>query len=179
LGAEKNNNLLKNILDFYEEGDGDNIWTLPIFTMPQIFEHFFIKMYDIHGFQKKEEQEIIKTPDITIYPERYFIPFRYGSFFTPDCVEEDTCTIHWFGGSWTKPEVITWLMNKHINPDTSILHYQQPVVKRYKLIGKTTLLKTSQTSKECKVSFLRLPLFKVNDRAIYLFNCVRILKRKP
>lgn len=178
LGACKYNKLLEKVLDFYNEQKNENIWTLPIFTMPQIFEHFFIKMYDIHGFPEKKSQKIISLSDITIYPERYFIPFRCSDVFSPECVEEDTRTIHWFGGSWQKPEIVTWLKNKHINRDTTLLKIQSPTVKRYKLIGNNTILKICSTNKECNVYFLHIPLFKVNDKGIYLFKWIRLFKTK-
>lgn len=176
LGAQKNNPLLKKILEFYNR----EIWELPIFTMPQIFRHFLVRDYGITQFLDKEKQKIIHTDDIAIYPERYFIPFRYQSEFTPDCVEKDTCTIHWFGGSWTRPSVIDWLMNKHLNndlkPNTSL-----DVVKATRLaIGGTTIIKIlTYADKTTVVKLLRIiPLMKTTDKYFYLFNILPIFKVK-
>lgn len=124
LGAEKHNSFLKSVLDFYS---GD-IWDEPIFTMPQIFEKFLVQKYNLCTFPEKNKQCIIKTKDIVIYPERYFIPFEFGQQFTPECIEEDTHTIHWFGGSWCKPEILFWLKNKHLKP---IPEYKNEIVKTY------------------------------------------------
>lgn len=176
LGAEKHNPLLKNILEFYEKG----FWELPIFTMPQIFQHFLEKCYSITGFPEKGNQEIVRTKDITIYPERYFIPFRYQSEFTPECVEKDTCTIHWFGGSWTRPSVINWLMNKHLVKDLKF-DPSQDVVKTTRLaIGRITIVKViSYSNHHTSVRFLKIiPLMKLTDKYLYLFNVLPILKLK-
>lgn len=109
LGAQKGNLLLKQILDFYNE----DIWNLPIYRMPQIFSHFIKKNYVEYINKPKGKQEIIKYNDITIYPERYFIPFRYGETFSGKCIEKDTHTIHWWNASWIKPEITNFLENKH------------------------------------------------------------------
>ena len=175
LGAEKHNTFLKKILDFYNDG----IWKLPIFTMPQIFQHFLLQEHNISEFPDKPEQKIIKTDNITIYPERYFIPFRYKSEFTPECVTKDTYTIHWFGGSWVKPEIIEWLMNKHINPDTKILKTEKPTYKRFSLFGKTTIVKIAKYKTKSITYFLHIPVFTVDEqKGIYLLKYLRLFKVK-
>lgn len=109
-GAQKNNLLIGKIMEFYNE----KIWQEPIYTMPQIF-NYYLKEYNIFPFPEKRNQKIIKTKDITIYPEKYFIPYRYGENYTEKCKRKETHTIHWWGGSWVKPEVLTFLKNKHKN----------------------------------------------------------------
>lgn len=174
LGAEKHNKFLKNILSFYDE----DIWKMPIFTIPEIFAYYLTKKYNIVNFPDKDKQKIIATPDITIYPERFFIPFRFQSEFSPDCVGKDTYSIHWFGGSWTKPSVMQWLKNKHINPDSSVLNQEVPVIERFSVIGKLTILKLHTTTKEKIVYLLHIPILKINQRGIYLFKFLRLFKRK-
>ena len=112
LGAKKGNVLLKQILDFYDKG----IWELPIYTMPQVFNHFITKNYGEIIYPEYEKQEIIKLNDITIYPEKYLIPMRCGEEFGMDCIKSETTTIHWFGGSWTAGNIKTFLQNKHKVP---------------------------------------------------------------
>lgn len=176
LGAQKGNALLKKILDFYET----DFWRMPIFTMPQIFQHFLMRDYGLSQFPEKPNQKIIHTDDITVYPERYFIPFRYQTEFTPECVESDTCTIHWFGGSWTRPSVIDWLMNKHLVPDLK-LDPSRDVVKTIRLsIGRVTIVKIiSYANNWTVVRFLKIiPLMKMTDKYLKLFNILPILKIK-
>lgn len=110
LGAQKGNTFLCEILKFYDKG----IWTEPIYTIPQIFEKFLQERHNLFKFPPKKEQTIINLGEITLYPERFFIPFEFGQQFTPECVETDTHTIHWFGGSWCKPEIEFWLRHKHL-----------------------------------------------------------------
>ncbi len=112
LGAQKGNEFLGQIKDFYSQ----DIWSLPIYNMPQIFGHFIKINFGNFVNRPREEQEIVRYNSLTIYPERYFIPFRYGEKFVPKCIKEDTYSIHWFGASWIKPEIIFFLENKHIYP---------------------------------------------------------------
>ena len=176
LGAQKGNAFLKKVLDFYNDG----IWKLPIFTMPQIFQHFLTGEYSVNAFPDKPNQKVMKLKDITIYPERFFIPFRYKGEFTPECIEKDTHTIHWFGGSWLKPEVIDWLMNKHINPDTKLLKIERPFAnKRFCLFGRTTVLKIAKYKTKSIVYFLHIPIFTADEnKGIYLFKYLRLFKAK-
>ncbi len=109
-GAQKGNKFIEKVVSFYDE----LIWKKPIYTMPQLF-NYYLREYDIFPFPKKEKQKIIKLPDLTIYPERYFIPYRFREEYKPECIKKDTHTIHWWGGSWTKPEVIKFLQTKHLN----------------------------------------------------------------
>lgn len=109
LGAKKGNEFLGQVKDFYSQ----DIWSLPIYNMPQIFGHFIKINFGNFVNRPREEQEIVRYNSLTIYPERYFIPFRYGERFVPKCIKEDTYSIHWFGASWIKPEIIFFLENKH------------------------------------------------------------------
>lgn len=108
LGAQKGNLFLSKVLSFYDR----LIWQESIFSMPQIFD-YFLKEYNIYPFAKKNEQQIIRLPEITLYPEEYFIPFRYNSEFNEECIQKNTKTIHWWGASWIKPEILYFLENKH------------------------------------------------------------------
>ncbi|MDR1071594.1 MAG: hypothetical protein LBL21_03060, partial [Rickettsiales bacterium] len=112
LGSEKGNPFIGKIRDFYDR----EIWELPIFTMPHIFRRFLASEYGITEFPIKRRQKIIRAEHITVYPERFFIPFEYNTKFTQDCVEADTYAIHWWGGSWQRPDFEYFLRNKHRIP---------------------------------------------------------------
>lgn len=115
LGAEKGNRLLDQILGFYSNDGGETIWTTPAYTMPEIFQRFLEKNYGPERYPAKPDQKIVRHEDITVYPERYFIPFRcFSGGFSPECVEKDTHAIHWFGGSWLDKKTRYFLDNKHI-----------------------------------------------------------------
>lgn len=109
LGSKKNNPFLKNVMSFYE----NLIWETPIYTMPQIFD-FYLKNFNIYPFPPKKEQKIIKLENLTIYPEKYFIPYRYNTKFNESDITDDTFTIHHWGGSWVKPQIAHFLDNKHL-----------------------------------------------------------------
>ena len=112
LGAQKNNEILRQVLEFYNE----EIWNSPIFNMPQIFGYIVDKNYGKIYYPPKSEQKIIKLKDLTIYPEKYFIPMRYGTDFDMSCIENETTTVHWYNGSWVKDNICYFLNNKHKMP---------------------------------------------------------------
>lgn len=114
LGAQKGNKLLGDILNFYSDKSEKNIWNTPIFIMPVIFNHYLNKFYGDQHYPIKSEQKIIHYEDITLYPEEYLIPFRWGTRFSPECITENTHTIHWFKGSWLNDETMFFLQNKHL-----------------------------------------------------------------
>lgn len=109
LGAQKGNKFIGRVLDFYNE----KIWQEPVYMIPDIFQYFLAKDYGIKSYLDKENQEIIALGDITLYPERYFIPYRLNQEFSFDCIEEDTHTIHLWGGAWNKQGARYFLKNKH------------------------------------------------------------------
>ena len=80
LGACKGNAFLKKILDFYDENSKVNIWNVNFYTMPEIFQYYLEETYKPQDYPVKAEQKIIPYKDITIYPERYFIPFRLQTY---------------------------------------------------------------------------------------------------
>lgn len=183
LGAQKHNDLLKKIIEFYFE----KIWEEPIYTMPQIFEYYLQRIYNIYEYPQKNKQQLIKLKDIYIYPERFFIPFEYGQKFTPECIEKDTYTIHWFGGSWLKPEIRYFLENKHKNIQNALSLKNYRI---WKLFGFLPVMKTYQDEKNTKnkklfcthcLLFTLIPFLKFikydNGYKIKFFN-VTFLRQK-
>lgn len=131
LGSKKGNPLLEKILKFYDS----KIWTEPIYMMPQIFQYFLKKEYSIDKFPAKDKQEIIKLPEITIYPEKYFIPYRLNQKFNTNCIEPETHTIHFWNGSWNTPRRRFFLKNKHRMPlwfIDFIINLKALIKKRYR-----------------------------------------------
>lgn len=171
LGSEKGNEFIKDIVDFYQEG----IWNEEIYTMPQIFEKFIKIRYKIDRYPPKSEQVIINLKELTIYPERYFIPFEFGQNFSPECVEEDTYTIHWFGGSWCKPEIDFWLRHKHLPQIPkykkekkyyilSIIPFcvrNDDDIKEISVFSFVSIFKIKIDPNMIKVSFLGIPIIKI------------------
>ncbi len=175
LGACKGNAFLKKILDFYDENSKVNIWNVNFYTMPEIFQYYLEETYKPQDYPVKAEQKIIPYKDITIYPERYFIPFRYKKIFTPECVEKDTHTIHWFGGSWLDPDILYFLENKHLKeipPRTN-----QYIIKLWGI-----WLFTIKRSKNSITYWLFnfVPLLKIKNNedkdSLLLFNFIPLLK---
>lgn len=112
LGAQKGNPFLKQILDFYE----NEIMNTPLFILPDIFMKYLKSNYGITSFPNKNEQKIIKLKDITLYPEKYFIPYRLNEEFNFECIEPETCTMHMWNGSWNDSKIIYFQTHKHKMP---------------------------------------------------------------
>ncbi|HEV7859918.1 MAG TPA: glycosyltransferase [Pyrinomonadaceae bacterium] len=53
------------------------------------------------GLRDYKLQEI---KGVTIYPVEYFYPYPWFGNFSPDCIKENTYCIHYWEGSWRKPE---------------------------------------------------------------------------
>lgn len=148
-GAKKHNDFIGKVVSFYDE----LIWQEPIYTMPHLF-NYYLRKYDIFPFPKKEDQEIIKLPDITIYPEKYFIPYRFRSEYTPECIKPETHTVHWWGGSWTKPEILYFLNNKHLTmlPGDNLPVLEYPVTASVQTKKKWFQKKAKDSTKKCELN---------------------------
>ena len=148
LGAEKGNLFLREVLRFYNS----RIWNEPIYTIPQIFEKILQERHSVFEFPPKSKQKIIDLGEICLYPEKFFIPFRYGQKFHYSCIEEDTYTIHWFSGSWLKPEIDYFLRHKHLKNSPNYTE-----ISKYYLLG-VIPLKIKKSSKNTVVYFCGIPL---------------------
>ena len=112
LGAQKGNTFIKAVMDFY---DNDIVHT-PLAMIPEIVKIYLNKFYGIENFPAKQEQKIIKLKDITLYPEKYFIPYRLNQEFSFKCIEPDTYTIHLWGASWNNSYARFFQTHKHKMP---------------------------------------------------------------
>ncbi len=175
LGAQKGNIFLQNILKFYDE----NIWHENIYTMPQLFDWGLHKLYsDIKPFGKREEQQVIHYQDITIYPEGVFIPFRYAETFTPECIKENTHTIHWWNASWVKPDVLFFLENKHKYTPQELEQQQYHAFKSVCLFNLLPIAKYYTNTHE--VCICGVPVFtKISDKNKNIVTDIRLFKHIP
>ena len=107
IGASKNNQVIKNVLDFYNKEIMDST------------------QYTIERMKKIDNQEI------KIFPMDYFSPYIYTQQFNENCITNNTYCIHWFDGSWVEnKQVGLFLQTKHIkNP------IKKNLIKIKKLIG--------------------------------------------
>ena len=112
LGAQKGNPFIKKILDFYN----NEILKTPLYILPEIFMKFLKECYNIEDFLPKEEQKVIRLKDITLYPEKYFIPYRLNQEFNFECIEPETCTMHLWHGSWNNSNIRYFQEHKHKYP---------------------------------------------------------------
>jgi len=113
-GAEAKHPFTKKVLEFYD----NDIWHCTEFILPDLCMIELAKVYNIYRFENdKTKQKIFKTPDgeITFYPEKYFMPVRAGDYFKPDCIEDETITIHWFNGSWHEKKELDLFYNRALN----------------------------------------------------------------
>lgn len=96
IACESKNQLIKEVLDFYNE----SVWNSELYTIPQI-------MTKVLENKSKE--------CMSIYPMEYFAPYDYNKPFDRAAITANTYAIHWFAGSWSnKKEVGTFLETKHI-----------------------------------------------------------------
>ena len=165
LASKKGNPILGEILQFYKRG----IWEEPIYTMPQIFKRIFQARYGGMHFGPKKSQIILKKADFVIFPEKYFIPYRYQDEYTPTCVEDETVTIHWFQGSWLKQEAFDFLDNKHRLDST---------VSKKNIISGTSwyflkilkILEKREVEGSFEYCVLGLPLLSINRNWVKIFG---------
>lgn len=175
LGAAAGNAFLRRVLDFYE----NDFWRMPIYTIPEIFRHILSRDYGVTDFPPRDDQNIIRTPDISVYPERVFIPFRADGAFCPECVVADTHTIHWFGGSWLKSAVVDWMKSKHLNPDAPLDMTRNIVSQtRFSIPGiNLGVVKIVRYPHETVTRLMHLvTMSRVTDKWFYLFGLIPVFK---
>lgn len=92
-GCVKNHLFLKQIIDFYK----NDIFSSPLCIIPEIFTDF---------------KENYKGNDLKVYPKEYFYPYYFNENFTPECIKENTYTIHWWNASWFDKKYMEFLETK-------------------------------------------------------------------
>ncbi|MEG6571104.1 glycosyltransferase [[Clostridium] cellulosi] len=98
LGCEPHHPVIKRMLDFYDK----DIWSDRDCTIPAIFSKV-LKEDNLAG-------------SVKIYPPEYFYPYPYQSEFKPECITDNTYSIHWWSASWVgKLGPYIFLTTKHLS----------------------------------------------------------------
>lgn len=187
-GCTAHHPLLHDLYEFYQQ----EIWTTPIYSIPEITTSLLRERYGCILHDSRATPEIMTFDSVTVYPEKFFYPYRYGENYSEDCVTEDTYTIHWWSGSWTTPEALQWLNCKHLtgrhpSPESaSVLDYLALTPKELRaevlLFGRLIVLRGFKQGWCHVYEILGIPLLTIQwrgDRAVYfLFNRIKIASRK-
>ncbi len=145
--AVADNFLIKKMLDFYNEA----IWYSKLYTIPQIAT-FVIKKY----YKLNPSTEITENDDILILPQEYFYPIPIGLNERESFVTQNTYTIHWWDGSWSKSNIDYFLRNKHKVQTDKLLNkcFKQ------KVLFDNKFLKIEKLFKEFSIKFDFYYVFK-------------------
>ncbi len=94
-GAEKGHPFIEKCMDFYlQHFDGRD-------TALDSSPYLVTRLLKETGMHKYGRQNI---GGVELFPKEYFYPYHITEKFTPECVKENTYTIHHWGYSWgTKP----------------------------------------------------------------------------
>ncbi len=180
--------LLYDLYAFYQK----DIWETPVYTIPEITTRLLTQKYACILYDSRKFQKIVKFGAVTLYPEKFFYPYRYDETYDDSCVSEDTHTIHWWNASWTKQETINWLKTKHLpatdgrskkhDLQTVLRHTESELRLEVMLFNKLCLFRAYKQA-DCKIIklFGRLPLLTLmwkNDCIMFfLFNYFHIYSR--
>ncbi len=91
IGAERKNNFIKEMLEWYEKNANQND-KLNFIPNPQIMTELLIK----NGLTKNGKYQVVDG--VTIYPIEYFYPMDINS--KKINLTSKTYSIHWYAGSW-------------------------------------------------------------------------------
>jgi mannosyltransferase OCH1-like enzyme len=110
--AEKGHPYLKECLDYMDAFPFDSE-KIELATGPIMFTNIMKK----RGWKVGEFDKIYK--DVAILRPEYFYPYHYDEFYTPECVTENTLSVHHWGNSWNNKVtvVIPCYKQAHFLPD--------------------------------------------------------------
>lgn len=111
IGAEKDNKLVKRLLDFYEK----DIWNVDFINNPIIFRYLM-------------EREPLVFSDCRICPQNYFSPYEPQKKVDGKVETEDSYTIHWYTQNWN--------MNRKGYVFINTKHIKNPMKKALEIIRK-------------------------------------------
>lgn len=170
IGAEKENIVLKDILNFYN----DEIWQSELYSSPRIMSYILTK----YGFSGGSDKILQLKNDVIIYPPKYFYPYKLNSVYSSECLTKNSYAIHWWKASWGRPEFLEWLKNKHLRgKEKSLKIILHPYCKLY-LFGFLPIGKYYKLERKINifnVLFLNIKLQR-NKSKIMLFNIIPLLK---
>jgi len=94
LGAQPGHQFLNRCIELTRDlfAETGRFYRSPTITT-LILEEMGLKKY---GLQEIEE--------VTVYPLEYFYPYPWTSKFSPDCIKENTYSIHYWEGTWLKKD---------------------------------------------------------------------------
>ena len=122
-GTTKHNEILKEIMEFYEA----DIWEKPIWTIPKIFTYVFEKKYNL----SEKRENILKDGEIVIFPKEYFYPYGYYEKYPKDCIKPETYGIHWWNDSWSSLKARLFLEAKHLKGISKIVKKMRIIARYY------------------------------------------------
>lgn len=95
IGSVAKHEYMKDMVDFYKQ----DVYQSPLYILPDVLSYIY----------KENEYN-----NVRIFPTEYFYPFPHQSVYTPDCVTENTYTVHWWNESWVKSPNVMFLKSKHL-----------------------------------------------------------------
>lgn len=171
IGAEAHHPLIKQALDFYN----NEIWNSSLYTSPRILTHVLKEFGCLFG-----ENGISGKEDVKIYSPEYFYPLPFNASFTPDLLTDKSHALHWWKTSWSRPDVLNWLKNKHKYGKNKALQVNLEPYLRLYLFGFLPIGRYYVNIKQ--VSLFGLPFMKIKTRKTktkaMLFGFLPLLKWK-
>lgn len=101
LGCKPEDKIIKKMIDFYN----GEIWNSDMYIITGILTKILKEEYGA---------KLHETPNLKIYPTKYFYPYNHDEEFTEECLTENTYAIHWWGKSWGKNPRVYFLKYKHM-----------------------------------------------------------------
>lgn len=163
MGCTPKHTFMKDMIDFYH----NEIFKSSLYAIPTIIT------------------ELIKRnnyKNITIFPREYFYPFNpfanKGETFTPECVTENTYTIHWWNASWVKDDVLFFLENKHKYTLQKLEQLQDHVFKSVRLFNFLPIAKYYLNAQEVRIC--GVPIFtKITDKNKNVVTNIKLFRHIP
>lgn len=163
MGCVKYHKFMKDMLDFYH----NEIFKSPLYSIPTIMTELYRRN---------------KYSDVKLYAPEYFYPFNpfadNKETFTPECIKENTHTIHWWNASWVKPDVLFFLENKHKYTPQELEQLQYHAFKSVRLFNLLPIAKYYTNTHE--VCICGVPVFtKITDKNKNVVTDIRLFKHIP
>ena len=158
-GAQKNNPILKDILNFYNE----DIWKSNLYIITNIFDNILKNNYNI----ELNKNKIIRHDFITIFSKDYFAPKSFYEDFNKNIITNNTYSIHWNNASWITKKNLFFLTNKNKIPLNTLL-------KQVKFIEE----KDPNANKKVKMPSLISIIIPVKNGENYLKEAINSIKKQ-
>lgn len=163
MGCVKNHQFIKDMVDFYH----NEIFKSPLYSIPTIMTELYRRN---------------KYSDVKLYAPEYFYPFNpytnYNKTFTPECIKENTYTVHWWNASWVKSDTMFFLENKHKYTLKELEQHINQSYKVIKLFNFISIAKYFPYSKEIKIC--GVPVFTQTSRDDEtIIDDIRLFKHIP